>query len=147
MERGFSLLDKPKARPVARIVVHDATSAEPNRLKPLLLLLATLITAWFIFILPRYERHVPPVLEQVAFGTVQGVLEITARPPSLYANVDAAEWTRMSRRERSDAIVRLAEVAGGAGYTGVQMRTADGTTVASWLEQTGIQLFDSKSDR
>ena len=124
-------------RPLGRMLVREE---KRNTLKPLLIVLAVAVAVWAVLILPRaWVPSIPELTDQdLAFSPA--IREVIARPPSLYLVMDGAKWEGMPQHERDELVRQIGETAGGAGYSGAQLRLADGTTVAQWSKGRGVKL-------
>jgi hypothetical protein len=112
-----------------------------NRLRLLLWALTALLLVYAAVLIPRLHQEPPtPVLTLEQLAHIDSVVRIKARPPSLYVELDTATWRARSERERQGILEELGRVAGAAGYSGIQARTADGTTVGQWMSKTGVRL-------
>ncbi len=118
--------------------------AAPRRLKGLAVVLAALVVIWAVLILPRLGRGGSlPILTEQSIPQSTAIRELIARPPSLYVEVDAVEWKTMSSAERRQLVKEVGEVAKASGYTGVQFRDTDGSSVAQWLRSQGVWLANA----
>jgi hypothetical protein len=129
--------------------VKLATSIEvrrkrPNRARPLLVVFAVSLAAWAIFIAPRMFRTEIPELSRAELSFSPAIQQVTARPPSLYLVVDRAEWRGMTTAQRQDLTLQVGQTAEAVGYTGVNIRYDDGTTVASWTVRQGPKLVQQQ---
>ena len=70
-----------------------------------------------------------------------GVVSITARPPSLFAEVRKLQWDDLSGEQRLDLLLQIGLVADRAGYSGAQVRTTGGQAVGRWLKQGGAHVL------
>lgn len=111
-----------------------------SRLKPLLIVFTVAVVAWLILILPRTFRQPLPELTSRDLAFSPAIREVIARPPSLFLVLDAAAWERMSAEQCEVLVRQVGETADGAGYSGAQLRLADGTTVATWSRARGATL-------
>jgi hypothetical protein len=127
---------KPKKRKTASI---------EDRTKPLIALLAVLILAWVVFILPRLNRERLPVITEQEMPQSAAIRELMARPPSLFIEVDSQTWNAMSAADRRQLVKEVGEVAEASGYTGVQFRDSTGISVAQWLLTQGVWLASSSA--
>ena len=124
-------------RPMGQILTKQETQ---NRLKPLLIVLAVVVAAWMVLILPRaFVPSIPELTDQeLAFSPA--IREVIARPPSLFLVMDGAAWRQMSPEQRDALVRQVGETAGAAGYSGAHLRLPDGTTVAQWSRARGVTL-------
>jgi hypothetical protein len=112
-----------------------------NRLRLLLWALTALLLVYAAVLIPRLHQEPPtPVLTLEQLAHIDSVVRIKARPPSLYVELDTATWRARNERERQGILEELGRVAGAAGYSGIQARTGDGTTVGQWMSKTGVRL-------
>jgi len=92
--------------------------------------------------LPRYFEAARPVIVVEDFPD-RSVLEVVARPPSLYVTLDAATWVSADAAAR-DAM--LAEVVSvplvDDAYRGALISTHDGIPVAVWTRGGGTRLLE-----
>jgi hypothetical protein len=82
----------------------------------------------------------PPVLTMENFRHIDAVRVVSARPPSLYVDVDADSWVALRESQRRDLLDDIGSVAAGAGYNGVHARTTAGLVAGQWMKQTGSQV-------
>ena len=84
-----------------------------------------------------------PILTERNIPQSTAILELIARPPSLYVEVDVVEWKALSSAERRQLVKEVGEVADASGYTGVQFRDTNGSSVAQWLRSQGVWLANA----
>jgi hypothetical protein len=123
----------PRARRVKKKRPVDYT-------RPLLFLLAGLSVVWLVIAVPRLTHRPMTVLQPHDLPTHEAIDGISARPPSLYVDLDVEAWNGLSRGQRLELIEEIGSVAAGAGYTGAQFRVAERGTVGRWLERRGAEL-------
>jgi len=111
-----------------------------NHARPLLLTFAALLLIWGVFVLPRVRHEPLPVLTSADMPRSLAIASVTARPPSLFIEVESRAWKGMSDQDRRQLVEKVGAAAKAAGYRGAQFTTARGRTVASWLEQRGAWL-------
>jgi hypothetical protein len=111
-----------------------------NRTRPLLLVFAGLAVVWLVIAVPRLTHRPLPVLQSQDLPAHEAIDGISARPPSLYVDLDVKAWNGLSRGQRLELIDEIGSVAAGAGYTGAQFRVAERGTVGRWLEHRGAEL-------
>ena len=99
------------------------------------------MVAWAVFIAPRLWKSEVPRLSQEDLAFSPAIQAVTARPPSLYLVVDRAAWEGMASGERQDLVLQVGQTAEAAGYTGVNVRLGDGTTVGQWSIMQGAKLI------
>ena len=113
-------------------------------------LVATLIVSavgWVMFAAGRTHVEPLPVLSLSDLPRSEAMVAVTARPPSLFVQVDARSWNRLSSREREVLFENTGTTAQLAGYTGALFRTEAGTSVAQWMKTGGVRTFErSESD-
>lgn len=119
---------------------YVAADVEQSRARPLAIVLAIVLGLWGVFVAPRYLTKKIPTLKQHEMPASPAFLEMTARPPSLFVQVQGGVWSEMTDRERTEFVQAFADRADAAGYTGAQFRSTEGHTVAQWLSETGIRL-------
>jgi hypothetical protein len=127
----------------ARLPLGHAAEERQDYSTRLLMVLGVAVLAWTILILPRFFKEPLPVLTMPDLPQSAAIQKINALPPSLYVYVSREGWRSMSREQRSQWIEELGKTAAAAGYTGVNVRTSGGDTVAQWLKQTGARLLTS----
>lgn len=130
--------DRPAARPRA-VRAAEETS---DRTKPLVLVLGLLLVIWAVFILPRLTREKLPELLAQDVPQLPAVQQVVSRPPSMFVTVDRKLWDELPRAERRLFVDKLGKTASKAEYTGVHVKADDGSTVAQWLRDTGVTVFD-----
>jgi hypothetical protein len=111
-----------------------------NRTKSLLLLLGASLLLWLAVHLPRLQQQSLPPLSVDDFGHVSGIIELTARPPSLFVELDTGFWDELSSDQRRLMIQRIGTTARKAGYRGVHCTDGQGEPLAQWLRDGGAQL-------
>jgi hypothetical protein len=116
---------------------------KPDYSKKMLLLLGVAALAWAILILPRMLEEPLAVLTLPDLPQTGAIQEVNARPPSLYVVVDSDGWRAMPSEQRTQWIEEVGQAASAAGYTGVNVRTGEGASVAQWLKQKGARLLTS----
>jgi hypothetical protein len=148
-ERGATVVPGPDSnvrppathrRPVTRVV--DAGQAAERRpiLKPMTALLATLVFAWVVVVLPRLDRTRLPVLEKSQLPANPAIGTVVARPPSLFITVDTGAWQGMGAADRLQLVHDVGAAAAAAGYHGAVLQDPAGRPVAQWLKKTGARL-------
>jgi len=121
---GFEVVDPPR-----------------DRIKPLLTIFALAFVAWLVLVLPRAWKTEIPALEAREVTTSPVVEQVLVRPPSLFLIVDEAAWSAMPVESREALVRQVGGKAESNGYTGVNVRTGDGTTVGQWTRARGIRLI------
>lgn len=130
----------PSAVPV-NLDVAAVDEGGPRRIKGLLIVLAALVAVWSVLILPKLGGGEPlPLLTKQQMPQNGAIRELVARPPSLFVEVDGAEWMAMSRGDRRQLVKEIGGIAAASGYTGVQFRDTYGSSVAQWLDRQGVWL-------
>jgi hypothetical protein len=127
--------------------VHTTRSVEPqtrSQLRPLLLTLAALLLIWGVFVLPRARPEPLPVLTSADLPRSAAIASVTARPPSLYVEVESRAWRGMTEPDRRQLVEKVGAAAKAAGYRGARLSTSKGQTVARWLEQRGTWLAPAR---
>jgi len=81
------------------------------------------------------------------FTAIPSVFHVTARPPSLFVELNAQEWSRMTDRDRIEALEAIGRIAGRAGYSGVHARTEDGSAGGQWFPRSGADLLEKPGRR
>jgi hypothetical protein len=81
-----------------------------------------------------------PTLTEQEMPQSVAIRELMARPPSLFIEVDANAWNSMSPTDRHRLVQEAGQVAEASGYTGVQFRNSEGSSVAQWLQAQGVWL-------
>lgn len=117
----------------------------PRRVRRLSITLLVLIAAWAVLILPRFAREQLPTLLAQDVPTSSAVLEVSPRPPSMFITVDPEAWNEMSVADRRVFVDKLGQTLRKAGYTGAQIRTVEGSTVAQWMQATGASIYDQSA--
>jgi hypothetical protein len=107
--------------------------------------LAASLLAWALLTVTRTEYVGPPVLGIGQFGHIEAVRAVSARPPSLFVQIDGARWTRMSEPDRRETLAQIGRTAGQNGYIGVHAQTVDGITVGKWFHGGEVRLVDIRS--
>lgn len=139
-QQTFARRASASAQPARAEMSFEKT---PNRTKPMLMILGVLIIVWAVFILPLLNRPELPILTQEQIPESEAIRAVAARPPSLFVELDARAWNRMSDAERRQLIADVGQVAQASGYTGALFREADGSSRAQWLKQRGVLLAPS----
>jgi hypothetical protein len=111
-----------------------------SHFKKLLIVFAVAVAAWMILVLPGMFRSHLPELKAPELPTLEGVLEVDARPPSLFIVVSGKSWNDIADDRRLQWVERIGEKAAAAGYTGIHVRTEKGAAVAQWLKESGARL-------
>jgi hypothetical protein len=119
---------------------HDV-EVKPDHTKRLLLVLGAAALAWMILILPRMFREPLPILTLPDLPQSAAIQQVDAKPPSLYIVVNTESWRAIPREQRLKWVDEIGQAAAAAGYTGANIRTAEGSSVAQWLKQTGPRLL------
>lgn len=125
-------------RPLGRMLEQEE---KKRHLKPLLIVLAVAAAAWLILILPRSFVPTLPELTQQDLAPSPAIQRVIARPPSLYLEMDRARWNKMAPHEREELVRQIGQTADDAGYSGVQLRLPDGTTLAQWSKGRGVKMI------
>lgn len=124
-------------RPLGHMLVREE---KKSTLKPLLIVLAVAAAVWAVLILPRAWAPSIPELSDQDLAFSPAIQQVIARPPSLYLVMDGAKWEGMPQHQREELVRQIGETAGGAGYSGAQLRLDDGTTLAQWSKARGVKL-------
>ena len=122
-------------------------SARQRQQRQHMFLLAALLVSvvgWAVFTAGRTHVEPLPVLTLRDLPRSEAVFAVTAHPPSLFVEVDGKSWNRLSSREQEDLVERTGTAAQSAGYSGVLFRTAAGTSVAQWMNSSGVHLFERR---
>lgn len=133
---------KRQAEAESRKGARKAKSKQRRRnvAKPMGLLLVVLIAVWGVLIAPQYFKPAPVQLTEADMSAFPIVNDVIARHPSLFLVVDARMWGELSHDGRVDVVNRIGAQAEQAAYVGVQLRTPDSRTVASWNAKQGAKL-------
>jgi hypothetical protein len=127
---------------------RDALANLPSRTEILVASLAVTATMWLGFVrLPDYFATPSPVLSADDLPRIDGLLDVEARPPSLYVTVDAQVWSGLAVEERRHLVGTISSALLPSGYSGALLRTAEGRPVARWLAQTGVTLIEGEETR
>jgi hypothetical protein len=126
-----------RQRPLGRMLEREQRR---GHLKPLLIVLAAAVAVWTILIFPRALTPSIPELTGQDLAFSPAILEVIARPPSLFLVVDGGQWNRMTEHQRAELVRQIGETVEAAGYSGAQLRLDDGTTLAQWSETRGVKL-------
>ena len=128
--------------------VHMISSQEVKRSRrPMILgiIFGVCVVGWITFLLTRPQRVEHPILTSSDLIGVRALDSVTARPPSLFVQMDADIWRRMKIEDRRQALEKMGSVAAQAGYSGVFAHTPEGAAVGQWLRKSGIQLIQPSS--
>ena len=117
-----------------------------SRALPLAVVLTVLLVAWGVVVLPSMMQPEPVVLQTADFASVKVVTKITARPPSLFVDVDSDLWGDLSPAVQDETVREIGNIAQQAGYIGAQIRNSEGKTVANWTENGGIRMVTPSTD-
>jgi hypothetical protein len=117
---------------------------QKQRMQLLLGALMVSVVGWVVFTAGR--THVEPltVLTLRDLPRSEAVVAVTARPPSLFVQVDGQSWSRLNSTEQVDLVERTGAAAQSAGYSGVLFRTTAGTSVAQWMSASGARVFERR---
>jgi len=100
------------------------------------------IAVWMVLTVMSTHTEPPRTLTLTDLPRSVAIHRVVARPPSLYLDVDAGSWDRLTPGERVDLVERVGAAARAAGYTGALFRTAGGAGVAQWMKTGGARVFD-----
>jgi hypothetical protein len=112
----------------------------PSHFKKLFAVFGVSLVAWLILVLPGVMRTPLPELSVPELPSLEAVLEVDARPPSLYVVVSANRWNGMAADRRLQWVEQIGQTASASGYTGIHVRTDEGAAVAQWLKEKGARL-------
>jgi hypothetical protein len=124
----------------AHLKLGHAVEEKQDHTKRLLLVLGIAALAWMILILPRLFREPLPILTLPDLPQSEAIQQVDAKPPSLYIVINERSWKTIPREKRLKWVEEIGQAASAAGYTGANIRTAEGTSVAQWLKQRGARL-------
>ncbi len=113
--------------------------------RKLFVVFAVAVVAWMILVLPGMFRAPLPELTAPELPPLEGVLEVDARPPSLFIVVSAKSWNGMAADSRLRWVEQTGEIASASGYTGIHILTDEGAAVAQWLKERGAQLVETSA--
>lgn len=141
LERPTQFRREVAYRPVQHVEIR---SRPPRpRVVPLVGILLAAIVAYFV-VVPSTRVDVAPRLEASRFADVPEVVDIRARPPSLFVRLDASAWRSLGDDARQRLLERLAGEAERAGYQGLHVTTTSGRSVGEWLRKTGVRRITSQ---
>lgn len=122
-----------------------AAVALPSRTETLVALLAIAVALWLATVsLPRLLDTPPRIVTLEDLSLAEGIQEVEALPPSLYAVVDPTAWAAMPEAARNRAVGTVSSTLLAYGYTGARFSTPEGRTVAQWLAGRGVELLDTR---
>jgi hypothetical protein len=135
------------AQEPAEAAPGEPMQAEPRGLnRPLLLLLFAVLAVYAVVMVPRLKTRELPVLTLEQFSHLEVVRGVTARPPSLFVDLDRQRWQAATPTERHEMLREMGRIAGEAGYNGIHARTRNGVPVGQWLKKTGVKLHQRPLD-
>jgi len=138
-----SLREQEEGAPVAVKwdVAERPKASLSRRFQLLLALLAVCAVAYSVLFFTNREEAPPPRLGMAEFQHIPAVLDVKARPPSLFVRVKASKWSALPTEEKTQLVEELGRIAGESGYHGVQIKSSDGANVGQWLRKTGVRLM------
>lgn len=99
------------------------------------------ILACLVVAASRTVDKTPRALTLGDFPNAAPLIEIVARPPTLYANLDAKAWSEYDDKQKRRLVDGMGGVLLTNGYWGGLLRTTDGRLIAEWLENGGTRLL------
>ena len=116
----------------------------PSRTEMLVTALACALLFWVgIAKLPEFLDRGPHLIRSRDF-TESSVLEVMARPPSLFVTVDASSWEAAGAAVRESMLAELISVPlVDDDYRGALITTSDGRPVAVWIRGDGIRQLET----
>ncbi len=132
----------------SEVTIHAGRIAQDRtRIKVMAVTFVALSAAWIYFILlPMLTRPTIPTLTIRDFRTVTEIVEITAKPPSLYVTVATDDWNQLGTAGKEWVVNATGRIAAGAGYSGAVFKTHEGEAVAQWLKKTGAKIYPTNPD-
>lgn len=90
--------------------------------------------------LPWRAEPSASLLARKDFAAAAPILEVVARPPSVYVDVDEALWERLDDDRKLHLVGDMGSVLLSHGYWGLFVRTPSGRSLASWRDDGGARL-------
>jgi hypothetical protein len=116
----------------------------PSRTDILLYAFALTLAIWLGAVkLPQIIRMEPAALTKADFPQAAVFLDVTAKPPSVFIEVDGAAWREMDERRRIALVEMTGEVLESGGYSGALLRTERGRPLAQWMKSGGAILIET----
>lgn len=111
----------------------------------LLTLVGIALVVWMLSAtLPQLASHEQKELSRADFISSAPIVELVARPPSLYVTLDAKTWASYDAAHKRRLVEDMGSVLLTNGYWGLLLRTPDGRPVARWLVNGGSRLVESE---
>ena len=116
----------------------------PSRTELLVTALACALLLWVgLAKLPEFLHRGPRLIVGEDF-TESSVLEVVARPPSLFVTLDASSWESADTAARDSMLAELVSVPlVDDDYRGALIKTSDGRPVAAWIRGAGIRQLET----
>jgi len=114
----------------------------PTRTELLVLTLACALVAWATLV--KIPQLLDPGPKLIGAGDFPGTLlvQVEARPPSLFVSLDAAAWDAADAAGRESMIDEVASVPLiHDDYRGALIKTSDGRPVAAWARGSGVRML------
>ena len=132
----------------------DRTTAErtaPPRqqgiMQPLvwtMMLLVVLLGGWtFLIQEPVLE---PGPLDLNSFRATPEIVQVDIAPPDVLAHISFNRWMKLRPQSRMRLVEDASRVASTAGYHSITFNGTDGTTLARWRQEEGVQLLYPEPD-
>lgn len=116
----------------------------PSRTDILMYSFALTLAIWLGAIkLPQLIKMEPAVLTKADFPQAALFLDVTAKPPSVFIEVDGAAWREMDEHRRIALVEMTGEVLESGGYSGALLRTERGRPLAQWMKSGGATLIET----
>lgn len=129
----------------AHVRLGKPVEEQQSHFKKLLVVFAVSVAAWMILVMPGALETPLPELTAPELPPFEAVLEVDARPPSLFIVVSGKRWNGMASDRRLQWVEQIGETASASGYTGIHVRTDRGTPVAQWLKEKGARLVKTSA--
>jgi hypothetical protein len=115
----------------------------PSRTNILMYAFALTLAIWLGAVkLPQLIAIEPPALTKSDFPQAAAFLEVRAKLPSVFIEVDAAAWREMDEPRRIALVEMTGEVLDNSGYSGALLRTERGRPLAQWMRSGGAVLIE-----
>jgi hypothetical protein len=105
------------------------------------------LVLWLISVLVSpIGSSTPKELSLADFVRSAPIVEIVARPPSLYVSIDESVWSAYDESQKRHLVNDMGSILLTNGYWGLLLRDSEGRALAEWLEIGGARLLDGRKD-
>mgnify|MGYP001814668011 CR=1 FL=1 len=109
-----------------------------------MMLLVVLLGGWtFLIQEPVLE---PGPLDLNSFRATPEIVQVDIAPPDVLAHISFNRWMKLRPQSRMRLVEDASRVASTAGYHSITCNGTDGTTLARWRQEEGVQLLYPEPD-